>query len=185
MQLTTNEKLAVLTAMSKQVKSALDEVRKEAEEQMAERFDKEGVDRARLMLDGEEVGSVTVRSDRKGWEVCDREAYDEFLRDNGQMRTRHVLRPEHVLEAWIALGEERPWMFEVEERPDPDFEKAFERVGDAVVVSGTDVVVPGVRPCRAKAQGIMVRGCTPRQVAPIALRMGGLDALLLGEGEAR
>ena len=80
--LTTNEKLAVLTAMSKQVKAALDEVRKEAEEQMAERFESEGVDRARLMLDGEEVGSVAVKSDRKGWEVCDQDAYDEFLRDH-------------------------------------------------------------------------------------------------------
>lgn len=181
-----NERLAVLTAVSKMAKAALDEARAEAEARMQAAFAEDGTDRARLMLDGTEVGSVTLKVDRTGWEACDPEAFFAFLRDNGQLSVAHRIRPECEGEAWALLHDERPDMFYDEEEPDPGFLKTLERLGDAVVVSGTDVVVPGVRPCPAKPRGIAVTGCRPQVVGPIAARMGGLDALLLPEGgEAR
>lgn len=177
-----NERLAVLTAVSKMAKAALEEARAEVEAEMGRAFEESGADRARLMLDGAEVGSVTLKTDRRGWEVADPEAFFGFLRDNGQLRTTRRLRPECQGEAWALLGDERPDMFAVEEAPEEAFLKAFERLGDAVVVSGTDVVVPGVRPCAARPKGLVVTGCRPQVVGPIAARMGGLDALLLPEG---
>lgn len=178
----TNERLAVLTAVSRIAKAALAEARAQAEKELTEAFAANGTDRARLMLDGTEVGSVTLRTDRKGWEVTDQEAFEEFLADNGQLSVVRRLKPECQHEAWSLLHEEHPHMFEEERKPEQAFLKTFERVGDAVVVSGTDVVVPGVSPCPAKATGIMVAGCKPQLVGPIAARLGGLDALLLPEG---
>ena len=177
-----NERLAVLTAVSKMAKAGLDEARAEVEADMRRAFEESGADRARLMLDGTEVGSVTLKTDRTGWEVCDPEAFEAFLSDNGQLHVVRRLKPEYQGAAWTMLGEEFPFMFDFESAPDPAFVKTFERVGDAIVVSGTDTVVPGVRPCAAKAKGLMVTGCRPQVVGPIAARLGGLDALLLPEG---
>ena len=75
-----------------------------------------------------------------------------------------------------------PWLFDLHEEPKKDFTRTFEKLGDSVIVSGTDVIVPGVAPCKAKPTGIMVTGCKPQQVAPIVARIGGLDAMLLGDG---
>lgn len=178
----TNERLAVLTAVSKIAKAALDETRAQAEKELAEAFAGNGTDRARLMLDGTEVGALTLKTDRKGWEVTDPDAFEEFLADNGQLSVARRLKPEYQHEAWSLLHEEHPYMFEEERKPEQAFLKTFERVGDAVVVSGTDVIVPGVSTCPAKVTGIMVTGCKPQLVGPIAARLGGLDALLLPEG---
>lgn len=177
-----NERLAVLTAVSRIAKAALDEARARAQEELAAAFAESGTDRARLMLDGTEVGALTLKTDRKGWEVTDPEAFEEFLADNGQLSVTRRLKPECQHEAWALLHEEHPHMFEEERKPEQAFLKTFERAGDAVVVSGTDVVVPGVSPCPAKVTGIMVTGCRPQVVGPIAARLGGLDALLLPEG---
>lgn len=177
-----NERLAVLTAVSKIAKAALDEARAEAEKELAEAFAANGTDRARLMLDGTEVGSVTLKTDRKGWEVTDRDAFEGFLEDNGQLAVVRRLKPEYQGMAWSLLGEQHPYMFDEERRPEQAFLKTFERAGDAVIVGGTDVAVPGVSPCRPKVEGIMVTGCRPQVVGPIAARLGGLDALLLPEG---
>ncbi|WP_417351174.1 hypothetical protein [Gordonibacter pamelaeae] len=177
-----NERLAVLTAVSKIVKAELDAARAEVEAGMSEAFEENGTDRARLMLGGTEVGSVTLKVDRTGWEVEDPEEFSRFLADNGQLKTVRRLRPEYQGMAWSMLGEEYPFMFDVEETPEPSFLKAFERIDGAVVVGGTDVAVPGVRLCPPKPKGLMVTGCKPKLVGPIAARLGGLDALLLPEG---
>lgn len=177
-----NERLAVLTAVSKIVKKELDEARAQVEGDMVDAFFDNGADRARLMLDGVEVGSVTLKVDRSGWEVEDPDEFGRFLEDNGQMKTVRRLKPEYQGMAWSLLGEQHPYMFDVEETPEPGFLKAFERIDGAVVVGGTDVVVPGVRPCPSKPKGLMVTGCKPQMVGPIAARLGGLDALLLPEG---
>lgn len=179
--MTKVQQLGVLTALQKMVKSKLDEVRAEVGEDMADGYLKgDGGDKY-VVLDGEQVGKVTLKVDKAGWEVTDPVEFEAFMNDNGQMVERWSLRPEYALEA-KALLEDRPWMFRCEMEPRKDFTKLFERCGDSIIVAGTDAVVPGVAPCKAKPEGIMVTGCKPQQVAPIVARIGGLDAMLLGDG---
>lgn len=179
----TTEKIAVLTAMQKAVKSALDEARAEANEEMYGRFYEDGTDRMRLLIDGEEVGTMSLRCDSSGWEVVDEDAFFRYLDEHGGLVASHSLKPEYGEEAYARWGAERPWMFEAEEKPDDGFCKLMERVGDVMVVSGLGEPVPGVRPCGKRPTGISVRGCDPKKVLPMVASLGGVDALLLGGGK--
>lgn len=175
------QQLAVLTAVQKMVKAKLDELREQVDEQMRDRFEEDGIDRQRLMLDGEEVGKVLLKVADEGWEVTDRDEFFNWLFDNGQLDETHTVKKGCEEEVFQRLSS-YPWLFDLHEEPKKDFTRTFEKLGDSVVVSGTDVIVPGVAPCKAKPKGIMVTGCKPQQVAPIVARIGGLDAMLLGDG---
>ena len=174
------QQLGVLTAMQKMVKAKTDEVRKQVEADMEARFAEDGTDRQRLVLDGEEVGKISLKVKEECYEVVDHDAFYDWLFDNGQLAQTHTVRKGCEEEVWSLLSD-RPWLFECKEEPKKEFERTFERLGDSIVVSGTDAIVPGVVPAKAKPNGIMVTGCKPQQVAPIVARIGGLDALLLGE----
>lgn len=175
------QQLAVLTAVQKMVKAKLDELREQVDEQMRDRFEEDGIDRQRLVLDGEEVGKVSLKVADEGWEVTDRDEFFNWLFDNGQLDETHTVKKGCEEEVFQRLSS-YPWLFDLHEEPKKDFTRTFEKLGDSVIVSGTDVIVPGVAPCKAKPKGIMVTGCKPQQVAPIVARIGGLDAMLLGDG---
>lgn len=177
------ERVAVLTAMQKAVKAELDRARAEADGEMRRRFAEDGTDRMRLIIDGEEVGTLSLRCDGSGYEVTDEEAFHDYLWENGGLSVSHRLKPEYAEEAYGLWGADRPWMFESEEKPDEGFCKLMERVGDMMVVSGLGDPVPGVRPCGKRPKGVTVRGCDPRKVVPLLRSVGGVEALLLGEGE--
>lgn len=181
-EMTKVQQLGVLTALQKMVKDKIDELRGEIYEEMSTGYKKgEGTERKGVVLDGDEVGKVTLRVDKTGWEVTDPIEFEAFMNDNGQMEERWTLKPEYTVDAMARL-KEYPWMFDCELKPREEFTKLFEKCGDAVIVAGTDAVVPGVAPCKAKPMGITVTGCKPQQVAPIVARIGGLDAMLLGDG---
>ena len=176
------QQLGILMAMQKMVKAKTDEVRRQVEADMNARFAEDGIDRQRLVLDGEEVGKVSLKVKEECYEVVDREAFFDWLFDNGQLVQTHAVKKGCEEEVWSLLSD-KPWLFECEEEPKKEFAKTFERLGDSIVVSGTDVIVPGVVPAKAKPNGIVVTGCKPQQVAPIVARLGGLDALLLGDAD--
>ena len=176
------QQLGVLTAMQKMVKAKTDEVRRQVEADMEARFAEDGTDRQRLVLDGEEVGKVSLKVKEECYEVVDQDAFFDWLFDNGQLVQAHAVKKGCEEEVWSLLSD-RPWLFECREEPKKEFAKTFERLGDSIVVSGTDAIVPGVVPAKAKPNGIMVTGCKPQQVAPIVARLGGLDALLLGDAD--
>lgn len=181
-EMTKVQQLGVLTALQKMVKAKADQLREQVYDDMADAYSLgEGTERKGVVLDGDEVGKVTLRVDKTGWEVTDPIEFEAFMNDNGQMEERWTLKPEYVVEARARL-KEYPWMFDCELKPKEEFTKLFEKCGDAVIVAGTDAVVPGVAPCKAKPMGITVTGCKPQQVAPIVARIGGLDAMLLGDG---
>lgn len=177
-----NEKLAVLTALQKQVKKELDRTRAEVERGLSDGFAESGADRARLMLDGTEVGTVSLKIDRTGWRVTDQEAFDAFLVDNGGARVVFKLKPQCEDEAVRLLRPLYPEMFDERIEPREEFTRTFRRVGDVIAVADTDVAVPGIEPAPPAVAGIMVRGCDPRDVAPIVSRVGGLDAVFALEG---
>ncbi len=180
-EMTAVQQLGVLTALQKMVKAKADEVRAQVYADMAEGYmSGDGGDKY-VLLDGEQVGKVTLKVDKSGWEVTDPVEFEAFLNDNGQLEERWSLKPEYTAEAMARLAD-YPWMFQCEAKPKESFTRLFERCGDSVVVAETDAVVPGVAPCKAKPKGIMVTGCKPQQVAPIVARTGGLDAMLLGSG---
>lgn len=173
-----NEKLAVLTALQKQIKKELNRARKEVERGLSDGFAESGADRARLMLDGTEVGTVSLKIDRTGWRVTDAEAFEGFLIDNGGARVRYALKPYCEQEVVALLQKERPDMFDTIIEPLDEFTRTFRRVGDVMAVADTDVAVPGIEPAPPTVKGVMVRGCDPRDVAPIVSRIGGLDAVM-------
>ena len=55
------QQLGILMAMQKMVKAKTDEVRRQVEADMNARFAEDGIDRQRLVLDGEEVGKVSLK----------------------------------------------------------------------------------------------------------------------------
>ena len=180
-EMTAVQQLGVLTALQKMVKARADELRERVSADMAEGYMAgDGRDKY-VVLDGEQVGKVTLKVDKKGWRVTDPEAFEAFLYENGQLKERWSLKPEYTMEA-MSLLSDRPWMFQCETKPRESFTKLFERCGDCIAIENTDAIVPGVEPCRAKPAGIMVTGCDPKDVAPIVARIGGLDAMLLGDG---
>ena len=180
-EMTKVQQLGVLTALQKMVKAKADQLREQVYDDMADAYSLgDGGDKY-VVLDGEQVGKVTLKVDKTGWEVTDPIEFEAFMVDNGQMEERWTLKPEYMVEAMARL-KDYPWMLDCEMKPKDDFTKLFERCGDSVEVAGTNAIVPGVAPCKAKPKGIMVTGCKPQQVAPIVARIGGLDAMLLGDG---
>ena len=182
-EMTKVQQLGVLTALQKMVKAKADQLRKEVNAEMSQDYlnNKSGKDRP-VLLDGIKVGNIVMSIDEKHWEVTDPIDYEAFLFENGQMNETWSLNPAYTLEAMRRLGDDYRYMFDCKMEPKEEFLKLFEPCGDAVVISGTDAVVPGVSPCGVKTGGIKVYKCEPKKVAPILARIGGLDAMLLGDG---
>lgn len=171
------QQLAVLKAVQEMVDAKYDELRKQVMDDMLE----DDNERKSLYLDDEKVGTATICFEKNDWKVTDRDEFFNWLFENGQLNETHTVKEGCEEEVFQRLSA-YPWLFDLHEEPKEDFTRTFEKLGDSMIVSGTDVVVPGVVPCKPKAKYITVRGCKPQQVAPIVARIGGLDAMLLGDG---
>ena len=185
-----NEQLAVLTALKKAVDARLKEVRSEADEGMREAYLDDGVEKKALKVAGEKVGELIVTFASDGYEVADRKAFEAFALDYGLATVKRTIRPDMMESCRKALeGVFEPDVLAeaVQEKVEvsAEWEKAMERVGDAVCYMDSGMVVPGVEYRPKLAKGTMVRDCKPDSVLPLVRAMpGGVDALLLGDGDA-
>lgn len=177
------EKLAVLTALQKAVKSELDKVRATCEKELNAQFDAEGIDRKRLSIGGIEVGTLSLRFAKDEYIVTDEQAFYGYLTACGGTIERHRLKDVYAEEAYKRLGDEGKHMFETYYEVEPLFAKAFKRIKDDMVLDGVNEVIPGCKPSEKEPIGTLVRGCKPQDVLP-QLKPAQAMKLLNGENNA-
>lgn len=157
-ELTKDERLAVLNAMSKQLDPMLKDAKSEARQELMEGYDRDGVDRRAIKVNGEKVGEVGMSyTTPKACVTPGREAEAvEFLRPLGL----------------------------VEETPKKGWEKQFAQAGEFVIHSETGEFCDWAHWEGKMPKTAVVRGCEPADVMPAIERKlgpGGIAALL-GEG---
>lgn len=183
-----NEKLAILTALKKAVEDRLKEVRSEADADMREAYEEDGVEKKAIKVAGEKVGEIIVTYASDGYEISDRKAFEAFALDYGLATVKRTIKPdmmESCIKALEGVFDPEVMSEAVQETVEVsgDWEKAMERAGDAVCYMDSGMIVPGVEYRPKLAKGTMVRECKPDRVLPMLHAMpGGVEALLLGDG---
>ena len=107
------ERLAVITAFSKAVKQADEQVREDVDAQMREDFMANGVTQKQLSVNGQKVGTITARMSKPKVghfpSIANAQEFVEWLRtSDGGLDTLNRLvtvKPDLVIEAAIADGE--------------------------------------------------------------------------------
>ena len=175
----TTEKLALLTALQKMVKSALDDTRAEANEELLEAFEEDGVTKKALRLGGVKVGDFIVVMSTGKWRITDSAAFLDFALTYGFAREIRSIKSEYLNEVLNHLEREFPEALEVTVEPDPKWENYVENVAGTPTYLDSGEVVPGIEFVGQTVKNTQVRGCKPEEVGPIIAKMGGIDALLL------
>lgn len=174
-------RVAVLTALQKTVKAELEKARAEADKEMYELYEGFGTDRAKILLAGTEVGTISLRFPSDAYHVVDKESFEEFCLLNGLASIRRSIRPEYMVEVVSRIADDLPAAIAEEVVLDKDAAKMFQLVGDVYTLAGTDEVIPGIEPAPKAPVGTTVRGCDPKLVMPALQALpGAVDALLLG-----
>ena len=180
------EKLPILIALEKAVKDELKATRAECDETLLDFFESEGFEKRALRVAGEKVGEFSVTFNSEGFDIIDREAFEEFALDYGMATVRRTIRPDMMESAIRALeGVFEPDVLSEaiaeEVVVTPDWEKAMENVGGVAMYFDSGISVPGVVPRSKTIKGTRVTGCKPSDVIPRLNQIeGGAAALLLG-----
>lgn len=183
----TLEQIAILTSLKKVVDSRLKEIRAEADHELESDYQNKGVEKIALKLDGSKVGDFLVTFKADGFEITDKEAFNEFALDYGLATIHRTIRPE-MMESCIKALEDvfEPNVLEEAIQEDVvlvgDWEKGLTKVGNTVCYMDSNMIVPGVEYRPKEPKGTMVRGCKPEEVLPVVQRLGGVDRLLLSDG---
>lgn len=154
--LTSDERLALLNAMSKAIEPELNQAKGEARQQLLGQFAEDGkTDRQGIFIDGEKVGEVTIR----------------------YQGGKAAIVPGYETEA-LAYLYKRGLV-----EPKKGWEKAFTRVGETVVDSSTGEIVTWAEWEPKTAGTAMVLGCKPTEVFPAIRNKLGASPMSLLEGE--
>lgn len=179
----TEEALAVLTALQKMVKERLDEARAEADEAMLRAYDVDGVSKKALKMGGAKVGDYTVVLSADEWEVTDRDALEDFALCNGFASVERAVRPEWRSRALDIVEAECPEAVEATVKLDSRWQACVTNRAGLPTYLDSGEIIPGLRYTGRRPKGTQVRGCEPADVLPLLRAMpGGVDALLLGAG---
>lgn len=178
-----NEKLAVLTALKKLVNSELAKVREECDESLLEAYERDGVSKVALKVNGIKVGDFLITFNSNEWEVTDNESFSEFALDYGFATIEKSIKPEYMSRAIELLAEDEPDGITETVRVDPKWIDYITNEGGKPMFLDSGMEIPGVTYTGKTVKGTQVRKCEPEIVAPILRQMGGFDALLLGAGE--
>lgn len=182
------EQATLLTSMQKAVKAKLDEVRADIDEEMVKQYVEDGTDRKSLKLGNVKVGTISIRMSKAGYQVTDREIFENYLLGAGYANKRYEIKPFCQAEVKKTLEDNGiDWhkYFDLHIEPTEALEKDLSIVGDCVVNTKTGEVVDGVAPMPERPIGTTIRGCKPEEVLPIALSMPreSINNLLMGEVE--
>lgn len=174
-----NEKLAVLTALKKLINSELAKVREECDENLLEAYERDGVSKVALKVNGIKVGDFLITFNSNEWEVTDNESFSEFALDYGFATIEKSIKPEYMSRAIELLAEEEPDGI-------AETVKVDSKWADYVSPDGTylesGLKVPGISYTGKTVKNTQVLKCDPKTVAPILREIGGIQTLLL-EGE--
>lgn len=152
-----DSRLALLTALDKQIAPQLKEAKAEARQELLDLNRESGADRKAIMVNGAKVGEVGCSYSKAKPFIIDNAKAIEYLRELGL----------------------------TEEVPKSGWEEHFALVGDGIACSDTGEIVDFLawEPSRVKTAA--VRGCKPQDVLDaLAPQLDGTNALaLLNEGE--
>ena len=180
--ITEAEALAVLTAMEKAVKERKQQARESVQEDLERNYDATGADRIALKINGEKVGSASLKvTETLEPRVDDAKAFEDFALANGLARIEKRIAPDMMGSAIQALGcvfskEVMDEVVEIRVVPDEGWRDKVRKMRDE------GIEVPGIAFEPVKAARLTVTGCKPEQVVPLALASGNVSALL-GVGE--
>lgn len=176
----TTEKLAIITALKKQVAAVEKETREEMKELLAESPD---VDRMNLMVGGRKVGTVSRKTTKADFAIVDDPVFEQFALMNGFGHAEHTIKPEYMPMAIKLMAEQMPESVVETISVDADWKDYVTASGEYVVFAPTGELVPGVDVIPERVtDDFMVRGCKWDSVAP-ALGEAGLSTFLLEGGE--
>lgn len=173
------EKLAILTAIKKAVDDQLKAVRSEADDELLEAYKENGVEKLALKVGGEKVGNFIIAFNKESYEIDNPEAFNEFALLNGFAKLTHAIKPEFMQQAVAMVEEQYPEAIEEKFELNKDWDAYFEKLGDDVIISGKDTIVPGVVWKAPTVKSTQVRDCKPQVVLPIVQRLGGVDQFML------
>ena len=182
--MTATEQMAVLIALQKAVKARLDEVRAEADAELLADYEDSGVTKRALKLGGIKVGDFIVALNQGVWTVTDEGAFLDFALSYGFASYATRIRPEWMYRAKEVLLEELPEAIEEYTELDRKWQDYIVNVAGEPQFMQSGMRVPGLAFTGQTVKGTQARGCRPEDVVPIIRRLGGVDALLLGEPAA-
>lgn len=183
MELNIYQKVAAQKAVTDALKKAAGEARDEADEALKNLYDACGSDRIKIEIDGQEVGTLSMRFSTEGYQVDDPEAFEGFCAANGLGRFKRYIEPAYMQQAVDELSKTWPEGIGRKFELDPASEKLFTRLGDTFVVEGTGEVVPGISPKPRQPIGTTLRGCKPDKVLPLLAKSPEALGQLMLEGE--
>lgn len=178
-----DERVAVLTALQKMVKRALDEARAEADEALLAAYEEDGVQKKALKVAGVKVGDYLVILNKGEWAVADRAAFEDFALAYGMAEVKKAIRPEWAWRVIELCERELPEAVCETVKVDPKWQDCITNVAGVPTYLDSGMEVPGLTYTGQTVKATQVRGCAPEKVAPIIARLGGVGALLLGAGE--
>lgn len=138
MELTNDEQLALLVAMDKRLKPALDDAKSEARARLMDGFGKTGDDRHAIRVGTEKVGEVGISYSK---------AEPVIMAD----------KQEEALDYLRSIGL-------TTESPSTGWQRHFALVGDKVVCTDTGEAVDFLLWQPSAAKNAVVRGCKPEDV---------------------
>lgn len=178
-----NEKLAILTALKKMVETERKTARKEADAELISAYNESGVKQMALKVGGIEVGTFSITFNSGEWEITDKAAFDDFALAYGFATIERGIKPEYMHRAIELLAEDEPDGITETVRVDPKWIDYITNDAGKPMFLDSGMEVPGVTYTGKTVKGTQVCKCEPETVAPILRQMGGVDALLLEDGE--
>lgn len=136
--LTSDERLALLVALDKQLKPQLDDAKQEAKYQLMESFETTGADRKAILVDGTKVGEVGMSYSTA--KPVPKIGYESDFLD--------------YLES-LGLTERTPVK---------GWEKQFSRAGDSVIHTNSGEIADCMEWEPSRVKSAAVRGCKPDDV---------------------
>lgn len=173
----------MLTALQKAVKAELDATRAEADASMLESYEDDGVVKKALKVGGVKVGDYIVVLTSGDWQVTDADALEDFALTYGFARTELSIKPECMAAAVKLIEATDPFMLAETVTLSKDWKNYITNTGGTPTFLDSGEVVPGLEAMPPRVKCTQVRGCKPEDVVPQMRRLGGIDRLLLGDGD--
>lgn len=175
------QQYAVLKSLIAGAEEELKRLKPEVEEIMKEKYDEDKKDKAKVSLNGCDIGSVVACKTKSKYYVTDEISFIEFLQiyDLGDEEIKIQKQAMQTIYKKImdhpdTLGLEPVDCFEWIPKPSKEFEKQVEPFQDVCLFtlgSETDhpktVIVPGIKPAQKKVNAVQCRVKPIQEIMPI------------------
>ena len=162
------QELAVLNALSDAIEQRKAAVRKRCDSKLLEKYAEDGTDRARIKLNGREVGTLSIMDGGTVLEIADEEAFLQWAIPAGAAIKRTYVNAEEipleeaikywpaaVHEAWVPVKDWQDWLLT----------RKADNLAGFIAIDANGEVVDGLKEVQ-KPVRTMLRKCKFKDVAP-------------------